>query len=160
MSTPVGQTLYAQVPHCFPQSMWKGKLKDMKSELVIIGIFPLHADMATHQCYETLRDLNIKWEKREEKEEAEKNKDKEMQITEKWKPHQQTIRFFEETKNMWISLKAHLYFQLIWEPLQSTTMLYMFHKIQAIINDYVDAKGLVNAREHNTSMLISFLFLR
>jgi translation initiation factor 2D len=69
------------------------KLKDMKSELVITAVFPDHADVASHQSYTTLKDAEAK---REEREEAEKNRIRGLVIVEKWKPHQQTIPFFQQ----------------------------------------------------------------
>jgi len=125
------------------------KLKDMKSELVVLGVFPQHVDVLAHRVYETLKDADVKREKREEREEAEKNKVKEMLITEMWKPHLQTIKFFEETGS-----KCVFFCFLFPEgqlPLltgtHSTSALYTLPEIKVIVNDYVTTKGLVNARE-------------
>jgi hypothetical protein len=74
----------------------------MKSEIVVTAVYTQHGDVVGHQVYGTLRDLDLKREKKEEAEKAEKNKVKELVITEKWKPHQQTIKFFEEMGHRYI----------------------------------------------------------
>jgi translation initiation factor 2D len=75
------------------------KLKEMKPDVVVVGTFPQHVDVLAHKKYESLRDVELKREEKEERAEAARNKVKEMVVKELWKPHFQTVRFFEETGN-------------------------------------------------------------
>jgi translation initiation factor 2D len=78
------------------------KLKDQKStakskatDLVITGVFPQHADVLAHQRYTTLKDVEDKKARQEEREESERKKVKEMEIRECWKPWQGSVGFFQ-----------------------------------------------------------------
>ncbi|EGN94711.1 hypothetical protein SERLA73DRAFT_77454 [Serpula lacrymans var. lacrymans S7.3] len=71
------------------------KLKDMKSEVLVMGVFPTHDDVEAHRPYTSLKDLELKREKQDGKVEEERKKVKEMIIVEKWKPHQQSLKFFQ-----------------------------------------------------------------
>lgn len=77
------------------------KLKDQKTtgkstELVITGVFPKHVDVIAHRKYTTLKDVDDRKAKKDEREEGERNKVKEMGVKEYWKPWQVTVEFFEK----------------------------------------------------------------
>lgn len=80
------------------------KLKDMKSDLVVMGVFPKHTDVISHHAYRTVKEMEEKRERTQERAEMERSKVKEMQVTELWKPHQQTVQFFAQTGNRYCSL--------------------------------------------------------
>ena len=65
------------------------------TELVITSVNEKHADVASHQNFTTLKDVEDKKAKQEEREEGERNKVKEMTVVELWKPWQETVGFFE-----------------------------------------------------------------
>ncbi|EIN05784.1 hypothetical protein PUNSTDRAFT_91371 [Punctularia strigosozonata HHB-11173 SS5] len=104
-------------------------LKQVKGDYVITGVKADHPDVAGHHAYRTLKMEEEKKEKREarEKEEGAK-KGKEMVVVELWKPHQATIRLFEEAG-------------------KDPSAMYSLTDIKTILNGYVAAKNLVNQRE-------------
>ena len=57
-----------------------------------------HPDVVAHQPYTSLRDVQMKEEKRDKREEEERRKVREMEIKELWKPHTASgsARFFSE----------------------------------------------------------------
>jgi translation initiation factor 2D len=85
------------------------KLKDQKStakskatDLVITGVFPQHADVVAHRRYTTLKDVEDKRVRQEEREEGERKKVKEMEIRECWKPWQGSVGFFQSAGGRWV----------------------------------------------------------
>lgn len=91
------------------------KLKDQKSttkskatELVITGVLPKHVDVLAHQEYTTLKDVEDKKATREEREESERKKVKEIGVRECWKPWQATVGFFERAGGRWVDSYVHL----------------------------------------------------
>lgn len=87
------------------------KLKDVKGELLILSIAKDHQAVRGHQSYSTLRDFDTQRAKRAERAENERNKVAEIQVTELWKPHQQSVAFFERTKRKYVlDLCSLLYF--------------------------------------------------
>lgn len=75
------------------------KLKDQKAgkgtELVIMGVFPKHDDVIAHRSHTTLKQMEEKQAKKEEREEVERNKVKEIGIKEYWKAWQSSVGFIE-----------------------------------------------------------------
>jgi hypothetical protein len=132
------------------------KLKDTKSELVITGVFPNHADVLAHRRYETLKDVELKREKRAEMEEAEKNKVKEMLITEMWKPHQQTIGFFQETGNKCFPQHFHSPFQLTRKFCSAFLCCIHIKRFVPLSMNTSPSKDLSTPGNRNTSMSMHF----
>ena len=73
-------------------------VKDIKPEPLVMSVVATHPDVVAHQPYTSLRDLQIKEEKREKREEEEKSKVREMEVKELWKPHAPggSVKFFTE----------------------------------------------------------------
>lgn len=73
-------------------------LKDMKPEPLVMSVSTTHRDVVAHQRYTSLLDVHIKEERREKREEEERSKVREMEVTELWKPHAAsgTAEFFSE----------------------------------------------------------------
>lgn len=73
-------------------------LKDMKPEPLVMSVSATHPNVVGHQPYTSLRDVQIKEEKRGKREEEEKSKVREMEVKELWKPHAASgsARFFSE----------------------------------------------------------------
>lgn len=69
---------------------------------MITGVFPKHVDVLAHRKYPTLKDVEDKRVKKEEREEEERMKVKEMGIKECWKPWQASVGFFEEAGGRWV----------------------------------------------------------
>lgn len=70
------------------------KLKDAKSDVMVISVVTSHADVVAHKTYLSLKDVSLKKEKREQREEVEQGRVKELEIKELWKPHLQSLKFF------------------------------------------------------------------
>ena len=73
-------------------------VKDIKPEPLVMSVVATHPDVVAHQPYTSLRDIQIKEEKREKREEEEKSKVREMEVKELWKPHAPSgfVKFFTE----------------------------------------------------------------
>jgi len=111
------------------------KLKDQKTtskstELVITAVFPKHADVVGHRSYTTLKDMENKKTKMEEREEMERKKVKEMGVKETWKAWQTSVKFFEEAGG-------------------STSTLYTRAEIKAHVNAYIASHNLVNPNDQS-----------
>jgi len=72
------------------------KLKDTKSDVMVMSVATSHADVIAHKPYLSLRDVSLRKEKREQREEEERTRVKELEIKELWKPHLQSLKFFSE----------------------------------------------------------------
>ena len=59
-------------------------------------------EVTGHVVYRTVGDEEAKRERREEKEAEEKARVSEIGVVKLWKPHQQTLKFFEEMKKKWV----------------------------------------------------------
>ncbi|KAF8130299.1 hypothetical protein EV363DRAFT_1399469 [Boletus edulis] len=99
-------------------------LKDMKPEPLVMSVSATHPDVIAHRPYTSLRDVQIKEEKRERREEEARSKVREMEVKELWKPHAASgsARFFTEGGF-------------------DSSALYM--------NEYVDARQLTNPRDRS-----------
>jgi translation initiation factor 2D len=62
-------------------------VKDIKPEPLVMSVLATHPDVVSHQPYTSLRDIQIKEEKRGRREEEERTKVREMEVRELWKPH-------------------------------------------------------------------------
>lgn len=76
------------------------RLKEVKGrgggEVLVVVVFPQHQDVLAHKSYRTIGEAEAKREKREEKEQEAAGRPKEIVVTELYKPHHQTVKFFEE----------------------------------------------------------------
>lgn len=63
-----------------------------------MGVLATHPNVVAHQPYTSLRDVQIKEEKRGKREEEERSKVREMEVKELWKPHAASgsTKFFSE----------------------------------------------------------------
>ncbi|KAH7908853.1 hypothetical protein BJ138DRAFT_1115485 [Hygrophoropsis aurantiaca] len=104
------------------------KLKDMKFDVLVLGVIPKHKDVEAHRVYTSLRDVELKNEKRENREEEERTKVKELVVRELWKPHQQSMKFFADGGF-------------------DASALYTLQEIKSTINKYVTDRQLINARD-------------
>lgn len=70
----------------------------MKPEPLVMSVLATHPDVVAHQPYTSLRDVQIKEEKRGKREEEERSKTREMEVKELWKPHAASgsAKFFTE----------------------------------------------------------------
>ena len=73
-------------------------VKDMKPEPLVLKVSASHSEVASHKLYTSLRDVQLKEEKREKREEEERSRVREMEVRELWKPHAASgsVRFFSE----------------------------------------------------------------
>ncbi|THH08838.1 hypothetical protein EW145_g2443 [Phellinidium pouzarii] len=94
----------------------------------VLGVVIDHPDVNAHRVYRTVGEADAKRERREERAAAEASRTREIVVTELWKPHQQSIRFFEETE-------------------KGSSSLYTLQEIKTILNEYITAKSLVNTHQ-------------
>ncbi|KIJ34908.1 hypothetical protein M422DRAFT_34849 [Sphaerobolus stellatus SS14] len=104
------------------------KLKDFKGDLNILGVNPTHKEVKSHKTYRTVGDKEKQEEKKSTREKAEKGKVKDIVVRELWKPHAQSVRFFEEIG-------------------KSPKDLYSYSDIRTIINEYTASRSLVNPND-------------
>ncbi|KAL4071554.1 hypothetical protein V8B97DRAFT_2042362 [Scleroderma yunnanense] len=107
-------------------------VKDMKPEPLVISVFASHPDVISHQLYTSLRDVQLKEEKREKKAEEEKSKAKEMEVRELWKPHAHSgsERFFFEAGF-------------------DTSALYTHAELKAAVIKYITTRQLINVHDQS-----------
>ncbi|KAF9238328.1 hypothetical protein BU15DRAFT_47811 [Melanogaster broomeanus] len=107
-------------------------LKDNKTEPLITSVSASHPDVTLHQTYKSLRDVQVREEKKEKREEEERNRVKEMEVKELWKPH--TVsgsgKFFTEGGF-------------------DSSALYTYSDLKTAVNTYVAARQLINARDQS-----------
>lgn len=84
------------------QSQGLIKLKDNRPDASIVAVFPKHPDVEHHRKYRTVGDEEKKERREREKEEGKRegkeSGKKEMEIEELWKPHQTSVKLFEDMK--------------------------------------------------------------
>jgi translation initiation factor 2D len=70
-------------------------VKGIKPEPLVMSVLATHPDVVAHQSYTSLRDVQIKEEKREKREEKERSK---VEVKEFWKPRAASgsAKFFTE----------------------------------------------------------------
>lgn len=130
------------------------KLKDQKTtskstELVITAVFPKHADVVDHRPYTTLKDVENKKMKMEEREESKRKKVKEMGVKETWKAWQSSIKFIEEAGGRCDSLIFVCLKPFVIKPYfsNSTSTLYTRSEAKALVNAYIASHNLVNPND-------------
>ncbi|CCM00967.1 uncharacterized protein FIBRA_03015 [Fibroporia radiculosa] len=109
------------------------KLKDSKGgDVLVTAVFPKHPAVAGHQLHRSVKDVETKQQRAEDRErkekEAEEKRKGEIQVTELWKP-------FEKTLNWFVAAD------------KETSELYTMSDIKTTLNEYVSAKNLINAQE-------------
>lgn len=107
-------------------------IKDMKPEPLVMSVAASHSEVLSHTPYVSLRDTQLKEEKREKREEEEKAKVQEMEIKELWKPHAPSGsgRFFSEGGF-------------------DSSALYTYAELKATVIKYITARQLVNAHDQS-----------
>ncbi|OAX35496.1 hypothetical protein K503DRAFT_696918 [Rhizopogon vinicolor AM-OR11-026] len=106
------------------------KLKDAKSDVMIISVATSHADVVAHRPYFSLKDIAVRKEKRGQREEEERARVKELEVKELWKPHLQSLKFFSGAGF-------------------DTSALYTHIDIKAALNKYVADHQLVNTHDQS-----------
>ncbi|KAF8556756.1 hypothetical protein OG21DRAFT_1495293 [Imleria badia] len=104
-------------------------LKDMKPEPLVTSVLATHPDVVAHRPYTSLRDVQIKEEKRGKREESSKV---EMEVKELWKPHvaSGSAKFFIEGG-------------------LDSSALYTYAELKSAVNKYVDARQLTTPRDRS-----------
>ncbi|KAG1789499.1 uncharacterized protein HD556DRAFT_1397101 [Suillus plorans] len=106
------------------------KLKEIKSELMVFSVATSHADVVAHRPYLSLKDVALRNEKRGQREEEERSRVKELEVTELWKPHLQSLIFFAEAGF-------------------DTSARYTYADIKTVLDKYVTDRQLVNAHDQS-----------
>jgi translation initiation factor 2D len=74
------------------------KLKDARPDVVVVAVYPAHADVDAHQIHRTVGEEDGRRRRAEEREAqqaaAAANAEKSMTMTELWKPHLGTLPLF------------------------------------------------------------------
>ncbi|KZT69432.1 hypothetical protein DAEQUDRAFT_726734 [Daedalea quercina L-15889] len=109
------------------------KLKDAKGgDVVVTAVFPKHPEVSEHRQHRTVKDLELRQQKVEDRErkerEAEEKRKGEIQVTEFWKPLGTTLNFFIASE-------------------KETSELYTLSDLKTILNTYISGKNLINAQE-------------
>ena len=124
-------------------------LKDMKPEPLVLTVSATHPDVVAHQPYTSLRDVQIKEEKRERREEEERSKVREMEVKELWKPHAAngSARFFTEGGFEYVFSVS--FPRRCADIVPSSEALYSYSDLKSTVNKYVDARQLTNPRDRS-----------
>lgn len=89
------------------------KLKDARPDVVITAVFPDHADVVAHTLHRTVGEIENRkkreQEKSEKKAQEEGEKEKSMSITELWKPHSGSVKFFQEAGMEYVGVKPSFF---------------------------------------------------
>lgn len=119
------------------------------TELVITSVNAKHVDVDSHQNFTTLKDVEDKKAKKELKEEGERNKVKEMSVTELWKPWQGTVGFFEAAgvKCVYFQLQLHSNILAERSEIGRSGKLLSLSEIKTALNDYIARENLVNPND-------------
>ena len=76
------------------------KLKDTRPDVVVVAVYPTHADVVGHRLHRTVGEEESRRRRAEEREAqqatAAANAGKSMKVTELWKPHLRTLPLFED----------------------------------------------------------------
>jgi len=74
------------------------KLKEARPDVVVVAVYPTHADVVAHQRHRTVGEEDERRRRAEEREAkqaaAAANAEKSMTVTELWKPHLVTLPLF------------------------------------------------------------------
>jgi translation initiation factor 2D len=71
------------------------RLKDFKGDMNILGVNPSHPEVQAHVPYQTVGDKEKREETKIRREKSDRDKVKEIIVREFWKPHAQSVQFFE-----------------------------------------------------------------
>lgn len=100
VSTPIDikHSSHKSLAYFFKSAEKQGllKLKEIKSELMVFSLATSHANVVAHRPYLSLKDVALRNEKRGQREEEERTRVKELEVTELWKPHLQSLKFFAD----------------------------------------------------------------
>ncbi|KAH7882166.1 hypothetical protein F5I97DRAFT_1931887 [Phlebopus sp. FC_14] len=107
-------------------------LKDIKPEPLVMNVSASHPDVISHHPYISIRDVHVREEKREKREEEERAKVKELEVIERWKPHDAS-----GSGNFFVAGGF------------DSTALYTYGELKAVVNSYVAARQLINARDQS-----------
>ena len=130
-------------------------MKDIKPEPLVTGVLATHPDVVSHQPYTSLRDVQIKEEKREKRERGEEKERSKVEVKEFWKPHAASgsTNFFTEggfeyvLSNPSPSRRAEIVsLDELW---YSSLALYSYSDLRSAVNKYVDARQLTNPRDRS-----------
>ena len=76
------------------------KLKDARPDVVVVAVYPTHADVVGHRLHHTVGEEDGRRRRAEEREAqqaaAAANAGKSIKVTELWKPHVGTLPLFED----------------------------------------------------------------
>ncbi|KAF8491966.1 hypothetical protein JB92DRAFT_2752438 [Gautieria morchelliformis] len=118
------------------------RLKDFKGDLNILGVNASHPEIQAHVSYQTVGDKEKREETKTKREKSDRGKVKEIIVRELWKPHAQSVQFFEAIG-------------------KNPKDLYSLIDLRTIINEYAASHSLANAREqqyiHPDELLLSVL---
>ncbi|RDX44971.1 eukaryotic translation initiation factor SUI1 family protein [Lentinus brumalis] len=108
------------------------KLKETKGDVVVTAVYPKHPAVAGKRPHRTIGELEAKAKKAESREqqekEAEEKRKGEIQVAELWLPLGTTVPLFVAAE-------------------KDTSDMYTIADIKTILNDYVTARGLINAND-------------
>lgn len=108
------------------------KLKDARPDALVAAVFPMHADVVSHQLHHTVGEEDERRRRVEEREARQAaevaNAEKAVTVTELWKPHMGTLPLFAE-----LGL--------------DTTALYTHAEVKSTFLAYVEKHDLVNRFE-------------
>ncbi|EIW76663.1 hypothetical protein CONPUDRAFT_157843 [Coniophora puteana RWD-64-598 SS2] len=104
------------------------KLKDLKGDILILSINAGHVDVKSHAKYTTIRDVEAKKERQEQRERAEQDRAHELVVNELWRPHLQTLSFFQQGGF-------------------DTEALYTHQDLKSTLNSYIAAHHLTNPND-------------
>ncbi|KAG1725024.1 hypothetical protein EDD22DRAFT_927327 [Suillus occidentalis] len=134
VSTPIDikHSSHKSLAYFFKSAEKQGllKLKEIKSELMVFSVATSHANVVAHRPYLSLKDVALRNEKRGQREEEERTRVKELEVTELWKPHLQSLKFFADAGF-------------------DTSARYTYTEIKTVLDKYVTDRHLVNAHDQS-----------
>lgn len=134
VSTPIDikHSSHKSLAYFFKSAEKQGllKLKEIKSELMVFSLATSHANVVAHRPYLSLKDVALRNEKRGQREEEERTRVKELEVTELWKPHLQSLKFFADAGF-------------------DTSARYTYTEIKTVLDKYVTDRQLVNAHDQS-----------
>lgn len=98
--------------------------------------------------FKTVGEADAKAKKREADDKAREEQVKPLEVAELWKPHGQSLAFFEDAGAEYVFVYGHLLSSaLADDDVYSTTALYNAVELRTTFNNYVSSKKLQNAHE-------------
>ena len=133
------------------------RLKDFKGDLNILGVNGSHPEIQAHVPYQTMGDKEKREEKKAEREKIDREKVKEFIVREFWKPHAQSVQFFEAIGKKYVVATSFTDILIRLSPKD----LYLLTDLRKIIDEYTASRSLANTREqqyiHPDELLLSML---